>query len=105
MYEQDMITALGCTCIFMASKILVVLTSIHIIIMRIRIQPKNKFILQNSRISNKNMLKKKSYCHPRKYLFCVNGGMTIVLSSHQPLIFNFVFLSTRYVFSVYLAVL
>lgn len=31
--------------------------------------------------------------------------MTIVLSSHQPLIFNVVFLSTRYVFSVYLAVL
>ena len=58
MYEQDMITALGCTCIFIASKILVVLTSIHIIIMRIRILPKNKFILQNSRISNKNMLKK-----------------------------------------------
>jgi hypothetical protein len=58
MYEQDMTTALGCTCIFMASKILVVLTSIHIIIMHIRILPKNKFILQNSRISNKNMLKK-----------------------------------------------
>lgn len=105
MYEQDMTTAFACTCIFMANKIPIVLTSIHIINMSIRILPKTSLSCKIQEFQTKNVLKKKSYCRHHKYLFCIKEGMIIVLSSHQPLIFDYCLLSTRYVFSVYLAVL
>lgn len=105
MYEQDMTTAFACTCIFMANKIPIVLTSIHIINMSIRILPKTSLSCKIQEFQTKNVLKKNHIVILIYTLFGINGSMTIVLSSHQPLIFDYCLLSTRYVFSVYLAVL
>ena len=58
MYEQDITTAFGCTRTFMVNKILVVLTSIHIIIMSIRILPKTSLSCKIQEFQTEKCLKK-----------------------------------------------